>query len=55
LLGWSPQTKLDDGLAKTVEWYRQAVSCRTQQQSRNSRFLQRCSEQLNIPDDSPKH
>ena len=23
LLGWSPQTDLDDGLARTVEWYRQ--------------------------------
>jgi len=24
LLGWSPQTDLNEGLAKTVEWYRQA-------------------------------
>jgi nucleoside-diphosphate-sugar epimerase len=21
-LGWSPQTSLDDGLTKTIEWYR---------------------------------
>lgn len=27
LLGWSPQMKLDDGLAKTVEWYKTALSC----------------------------
>ena len=25
LLRWSPQTDLDDGLSKTLEWYRQAI------------------------------
>lgn len=28
LLGWSPQVKLDDGLAVTVEWFRQGLKAR---------------------------
>jgi GDP-L-fucose synthase len=29
LLGWSPQTELNNGLMATVEWYRQRVSHRS--------------------------